>query len=574
MPTAEQRLDREATVHLRNVLLSELAVCVPPAQRQGFAMQVASSVDSLIALLALDRARDARTQGLVPERAMTVDEFARLFCRINLLRGKPVDQICATLKAHYDKRMLEFPPEVPLLPSARDTLGEYLRSKVPNGKARQRVVESWIASWENDPHGRHVGQIAAVHEERVRAMQTVNLTDNTIYGLMFASGYPVATGTKTPLNVAAFDDASALRALQSLQSGDWLDEHALACLFASIRTRPAISAAAADCAYALLRKYTTNSEIDHTVGVWQAATAIVLNLPPQVLKRMVFAPRVVELLRHEARMLLGNAHFRAMPKKDRPKVNFRQYARGQGLLDELAQAALTTPDGHRLAQSLAASLQILEHNAQRLMTLLEQEHELPSQDEGRLLIDVLDAHVKVPFPGQVTLRFVEEPLLALTVEGEFPELDDAPHAGNDSPALPAAGADTQPRLQPAAQSAAGRAAHVTVHLPPGDDTAGSESKRPAAAPVRPNKQAGSRADQPGMHWHRREHRQLDKHQVKDRKLRHKLVNAGLLNPYATWTPEVRAALLDEMRNERVRRNHLTETVVGNRLVARDLLRAR
>ncbi len=573
-PQARQRLDREASVHLRNLLLSELLACVPRAQQQGFGEKVAPAVDRLVAIVGLERKRDHDATGLDPERAMTVAEFSRLFCRIQLLRGKPAGHICAELHAHCDTRMREFPLALPQLPSQRDTLDACLRQRVPNSKERERMVNVWMATWENDPHGRRRGQIAAVHEERVRGMQTVNLADTTIYGLMFESGFPVASGTDTPLDISPFDQAHALQALQSLKGGEWLDEHAMACLFASIRKQPALSAPAAECAYSLLRTHSTNTEIDHTIGVWQAATAIVLNLPPQVLQRMVFAPRVVELLSHEARMLLGNAHLRAMPRKDRPQINFRQYARGQGLLDQMAQEALHTPDGRRLAQRLGASLQILEHNAQRLMLLLDRADELPSSQEGRSLIDVLDAHVNLPFPEHDTLNFMAQPMLALTVAGEFPELDDALPAGDAAAASPANSPPREALPIPADKPAARQAAHVTLHLPPTEAAATHESKRPARTPVRPHKQAGSRPDQPGMHWHPREHKQLDKRQVKDRKLRTKLVNAGLLDPYAKWTGQVRAVLLDELRNERLRRNSGGACVVGEKLVARDPLRAR
>jgi hypothetical protein len=377
-----------------------------------------------------------------------------------------------------------------------------------------------------------------IPEEQWAKMGSMAIHLDALEGLMVDAGYMLGESADArwrPLAAAELAECWRL-----MFDGRRLGIDRSARLFATVRTEPSASPAALASARALLDKFSTGDIRDHTVGVWLTATALVLNLPRSSLTEIVLTEAVVDMLRHHARLLLGSAHDRSMPQmkvlSDNPWV-----------LGELAAEALGTPPGLALATRLHSALQILGHNARRLDIFLEMEESMLPRNQGKALIALLDEFVPQPLPEGADNDF--SLLLPIT-----PPAESDAEVKAQAVLLPPG----KPRARPGRKQAAAAAQPTAI-------SAKASGPQAARMPLRPHAQPGSKLPQPAMHHHPA-NKGLTKADKNARAEKHKAVMAGLIDPYARWTPELREQLIAARQQARLLRNTGSTQVIGGKLV--------
>jgi hypothetical protein len=354
-------------------------------------------------------------------------------------------------------------------------------------------------------------------------------------------------------------------------------------MLAGVRAYPQYAGEVANWAVRFVQDHSLGTQYDALIGSWSFASSLLLNLPESALHKMVLPHSAVELMRQEARIMLGFAHMHGTRYQGKANIN-----EAAELAWSMAHEAFEDPRGRELAEHLGRALQILDDNAERLRKLAGMGLTIEDLPPGEplALYQLLDLFVKDPVPA-AEVTGIE--YLALTHVPDDAMQPGAADVGETKAEAAAAMAEAEPpavtihapqqrakqsRQQAAAQESPAPAAAAAVAAQGGPRTR-SVALVATGKPVRENKQPGSQPDNPDSHKHPRNERALPRAMKHSRRATHHLRVLGELPRFGeAVTGSTLQQLADMDRAGRLVRNYGTTEVRGGDLVQHDPLTGR
>lgn len=294
---------------------------------------------------------------------------------------------------------------------------------------------------------------------------------------------------------------------------------------------------------------TGDSHVDRASGPGPTAAALLLNLPPERLKRMFVTRNQVNQLTEEAFVVLG--HMSHMVTVFRKKKQTEHFARDVASptdapvrLYNMANEFMDTAGGALIANRFKSALQILMHNAERLEAFAEIDDASDEQldTDAASIFDLVQEHVSAHFENAPRIEFQarsdkERPLIAF--EEEPLNVD---RSGEVAPVVVHA---SRPEAQPDAVFESKAEGKASPDLP----AATRQSTASRIARVAPRFR-GSKPRNPAEHFHPRDHRALSRDQLKKREEVLLARELNFIGMYDKWTPELRSLLKERNRARR------------------------